>query len=473
MKNVVKILLLLLSLNIVSAQEIFIAKPYLQIGNNPSSTSLQLLWHTADTNSDWSVEVKTSENASWIKMPQPIATKIAVSNIATHYVFHASLTGLEADSIFKYKVLKNNQEVFTSDAKAPVSNSKPYRFVAFGDIGAETLDQKKLAQQAYLANPDFVVVTGDIVYERGLISEYRSKFWPIYNAEKVDTAGVPLMRKIPMIAAVGNHDTDTRDLDKFPDALAYYYYWEQPLNGPKGEEGGKLVPNLIASDANKEVFLAGAGDGYLKMANYSFDYGNAHWTVIDANPYVDFTDKTFQDWVANDLAKSKDATWHFVMFHHPGFNSSIEHYEQQHSRLLSPIFESGKVDVVFNGHVHNYQRSFPLTFKPFGKGTLMVGGKDGKTIRGRVVNGTWKLDKTFDGKKNTTPKGIIYIVTGAGGQELYNPEQQNDADSWQKFTDKFISTVHSLTVADIEGKVLTIKQLDTDGKVLDSFKITK
>lgn len=473
MKNLVKVLLLFLSLNIVSAQEIFIAKPYLQIGNNPSATSLQLLWHTADANNDWSVEVKTNDKASWIKMPQPVATKIAVSNIETHYVFHASLTGLEAGSVFKYKVLKNNQEVFTSEGKAPVSISKPYRFVAFGDIGAETLDQKKLAQQAYLANPDFVVVTGDIVYERGLIAEYRSKFWPIYNAEKVDTAGVPLMRKIPMIAAVGNHDTDTRDLDKFPDALAYYYYWEQPLNGPKGEEGGKLVPNLTASDVNKEAFLTSAGDGYLKMANYSFDYGNAHWTVIDANPYVDFTDKTFQDWVANDLAKSKDATWHFVMFHHPGFNSSIEHYEQQHSRLLSPIFEAGKVDVVFNGHVHNYQRSFPLTFKPFGKGTVMVGGKDGKTVRGRVVNGSWKLDKNFDGKKNTSPKGVIYIVTGAGGQELYNPEQQNDPDSWQKFTDKFISTVHSLTVADVNDKTLTIKQLDVNGKVMDSFKITK
>jgi len=473
MKKIILAFCFLITQNVVKAQEVFIAKPYLQIGNNPSSESLKLLWHTADEAANWSVEFQITKNVTWTKSSNINFVRVAVANIAAHRVYHAEIKGLNAGSTFNYRVLKNNQIVFTSEAKSPVSSSKPYRFVAFGDIGAETTDQKKLAQQAYLANPDFVAVTGDIVYERGLISEYRSKFWNIYNAEKVDTAGSPLMRKVPMIAAVGNHDTDTRDLDKFPDALAYFYYWEQPLNGLQGIEGDAITPKLTASSANRESFTTAAGEAYLKMANYSFNYGNAHWTVIDSNPYVDFTDKNLQEWVANDLAKAKDATWHFVMFHHPGFNSAIEHYEQQHTRLLSPIFEAGKVDVVFNGHVHNYQRSFPLSFKPFGKGTLMIGGKDNKTIRGRVVNGHWTLDKKFDGKKYTKPNGIIYLITGAGGQELYNPEQQKDMDSWQKFTAKFISEVHSLTVADVNHKTMTIKQLDSNGKILDSFTITK
>ena len=142
-------------------------------------------------------------------------------------------------------------------------------------------------------------------------------------------------------------------------------------------------------------------------------------------------------------------------------------------RLLSPIFEAGKVDVVFNGHVHNYQRTFPMTFAPDKKGTLLVGGKDNKQIRGRVVNGKWVLDKSFDGKTNTHPKGVIYVITGAGGQELYNPEQTNDPDSWQKFTQAFISNVHSLTIADVQGKKLTIKQITAAGKELDAFTIVK
>ncbi len=46
---------------------------------------------------------------------------------------------------------------------------------------------------------------------------------------------------------------------------------------------------------------------------------------------------------------------------------------------------------------------------------------------------------------------MIYIVTGAGGQHLYNPEQQDDPASWQEFTYKHISKDHSLTVVEIDG----------------------
>jgi len=63
------------------------------------------------------------------------------------------------------------------------------------------------------------------------------------------------MRSIPFIAAVGNHDADTRDLDKMPDALAYYMYFDQPLNGPVAAEGSAWVPNLKGSEKNKKSFL--------------------------------------------------------------------------------------------------------------------------------------------------------------------------------------------------------------------------
>ncbi len=457
----------------INAQDVFVTKPYLQIGSSPSAQSLKVLWHAADTDAVWAVERKDANSDAWVKSGEPTFTKVAVMGVAAHRVYHASFTGLVAGSRFTYRILKDGKDVFTAQAQASKSVEQPYRFVVMGDIGAETVDQKKLAEQAFLVKPDFVAVPGDIVYENGLISDYTKKFWPVYNADKVGMAGAPIMRSVPFVAAVGNHDADSRDLDKNPDALAYYMYWDQPLNGPTGKEGSAIVPILKGSDANKKAFYDAAGGAYPRMTNFSFDYGNAHWTVLDADTYVDWTDKELTDWVTKDLETSKTATWHFVMFHHPGFNSSKEHYEQQHMRLLSPIFEKNKVDIVFNGHVHNYQRSYPMTFEPIKKGTLLVGGKENKNIRGRVVPGTWVLDKTFDGKTNTIPKGIIYVITGAGGQELYNPEQEKDTDSWQKFTSHFISTVHSLTVADVNGKKVTIRQLDTNGKELDSFTITK
>ena len=477
MNNYFLLILLLLGRMTLAQNEpanpIFIAKPYLQIGRNPSPESLQLLWHAPDATANWSVEQRASKSTSWVKTQPPTSVRVAVAGVEPHRVYHASLTGLKPGSSLGYRVMKDGKEVFAAEAKAPRSANQPYRFVAFADIGAETSIQKRLAARAFLVDPDFVVVPGDIVYERGLISEYRTRFWPIYNADKADSAGAPLIRSVPMMSAPGNHDTDTRDLDKYPGALSYYYYWEQPLNGPLGAEGGPLVPTLTASADNRKAFTDAAGDAYLKMSNYSFDYGNAHWTVIDSNPYVDYTDKAFQDWIANDLASAKNATWRFVMFHHPGFNSAREHFEQQHTRLLAPIFETGNVDVVFTGHVHNYQRSFPMKFVPDKKGVLLVANMGSKTARGRVVNGRWTLDKSFNGKTDTTPQGVIYLVTGAGGQTLYNPEQNNDPDSWQKFTDKFFSNVHSLTVTDVDGKTLTIRQITADGNELDSFKITK
>ncbi len=203
------------------------------------------------------------------------------------------------------------------------------------------------------------------------------------------------------------------------------------------------------------------------MANFSFDYANAHWTVLDSNPYVNWREPELRAWVEHDLDSARGATWRFVAFHHPGLQSAKEHFEQQQMRVLAEVFEKGGVDVVFSGHVHNYQRSFPLRFVP---------GRDaaGKPIRDKsLVGGKWTLDKSFDGRGNTHPLGIIYLVTGAGGQHLYNPEQQDDPTSWQPFTDKFVSKVNSLTVVNVKGPSLTVRQVTADGQELDRFTVEK
>ena len=456
-----------------SSDRHFFTKPYLQIGHHPSPTSLQLVWHTTDTDADWTVEYHQHNTESWAKTAAPDHHRVNVRGSRSHRIYDAALTGLAPGTLFDYRVLKAGNVVFSATGHAPKAPDQPYRFVAFADIGAETTDQKRLAYQAYKANPDLVVVPGDIVYDYGLVSEYRTKFWPIYNADNADKHGAPLLRSVAMVAAPGNHDTETRNLDDKPDALAYYYYWNQPLNGPLGHEGGPLVPALTATAHNRAAFTQAAGEAYPRMTNYSFDYGNAHWTVIDSNPYVDFADSTLVNWVKNDLAAAQQATWRFVMYHHPGFSSSRTHFEQQHMRLLSPLFEAGKVDVVFNGHVHNYQRTFPLRFAPDSNGAQLVAGMGNRMMYGRAVNGQWTLDKAFDGKTNTRPDGIVYLITGAGGQLLYDPEQTNSPASYQPFTSKFISNIHSLTVADVDGKSLKIKQLDVNGKEIDSFTITK
>jgi predicted phosphodiesterase len=451
--------------------ETFLVSPYLQIGASPSSKSLVLLWQLTENKSEWTVEYKSATEKNWNKGSLPLASFVNVAGIPPHYVYRSTLDALVPGGNFTYRVNKNGNTIFSSDAIAPKTTTQAQKFVVFGDIGAGTKEAKEIAEGVYKTKADLILVPGDIVYDYGTIPEYNIRFWPIYNSNS--SAGFPIMQSVPFVAAVGNHDADSRDLDKAPGALAYFHYWDQPLNGPVGKEGGAYVPLLKGSDSNRNAFLEAAGNRYPRMTNFSFNYGNAHWTILDADTYVDWTDKELTDWVAKDLSDSKNMTWHFVLYHHPGFNASIEHYEQQQMRLLSPVFEKGGVDIVFNGHVHNYQRSFPMTFKPVGKGTLLVGGKDNKTIRGRVVSGAWKLDHQYDGVSNTKPNGVIYIVTGAGGQDLYNREQEKDKDSWQPFTDKFISTVHSFTIATLKENTLIVQQVDAKGKILDEFKIIK
>ncbi|HEX6847001.1 MAG TPA: metallophosphoesterase family protein [Chitinophagaceae bacterium] len=463
---------LLISFQFLNAQSDFLVKPYLQIGESPSPQSMQLLWHTSMANDSWLVEYKPSTAGEWAKSQHQTSSKVSVTGIDPFVVYSALMTGLVPGSTFQYRVSRNGNVVFIAEAKSLKSPEQSYRIAVSGDMGAGSNTAKKIAYEIYKAKPDMIAIAGDIVYNRGLISEYKTRFWPVYNKDIADTLGAPLMRSIPFVAAVGNHDALTRDVNNFPDALAYYHFWDQPSNGPGGKEGGAFVPTLNGSEANKKAFYEGAGEKYPRMTNFSFDHGNAHWTIIDSNPYVDWSDSTLRDWLTKDLAAAADATWRFVMYHHPCFNSSRAHYEQQQMRLISPILEKGNVDIVFAGHVHNYQRTYPLTFKPDNLGSQLVAGANNiKT--GRVVNGYWSLDKSFDGKRDTKPNGIIYIVTGAGGQGLYNPEQTKDKDSWQKFTVKFESRVHSYTVMDVNGSTLVLKQLDINGREVDRVKITK
>jgi hypothetical protein len=142
----------------------FVVKPYLQIGRNPGPTNLTLMWHTADENVNWDVEWRMPKSQTWVRAEPPKRTKVAVTGITPRLILNSNLVNLESGKRFEYRLLKNGQPVFQSDAIAPKSAGQPYRFVAFGDVGAGTPEQKKMAERAWLSKPDMVVVPGDIVY---------------------------------------------------------------------------------------------------------------------------------------------------------------------------------------------------------------------------------------------------------------------------------------------------------------------
>jgi hypothetical protein len=451
----------------------FVVDPYLQLGDAPTITStatMQVLWQAKDDDDDnkagWSVDYRPEGATTWRHSDRPSMRRIAVGQVEPHRIYKATLTGLRPGGRFEYRVNRDDRPVFSSNAQARKGPDQPIRFVAFGDCGANTSGQRAVAYQTHLARPDFVFIAGDIVYSRGQDSEYREKFWPIYNAaEAAPAVGAPLLRSTLFVAAPGNHDIATGDLKTYPDGLAYFYNWSQPMNGPGLAAGDANTTRLEGPEANRRAFLEAAGDAFPRMANFSFDNGNTHWVVLDSNPYADWTTTELRSWVERDLTAAKQATWRIVAFHHPGFNSSRKHFSEQRMRRMAETFESGEVDLVISGHVHNYQRTYPLKFVP-------ESSKAAKKKSGEV-GGRWSLDRSFDGAARSRPDGVIYLVTGGGGANLYDPEQQDDPGTWQEFTHKFLAKMHSLTIVDADGPTLKVRQVSSTGEEVDRFTMTK
>jgi acid phosphatase type 7 len=457
---------------------VFQVKPYLQPGDTPSSgsnggDSLALIWQTDDRDAAWSVEVRGDTGGTWTPAAPPSSRRVAVEGMPPFRLYRATLEGLAPGSEFAYRVRRGGNPVFEARARARTAAGAAQRFVVFGDAAAGTSEQRAVALQAFQARPDYLVIVGDVVYMRGRVSEYLDHFFPVYNADRPSASGgVPLLRSVLCYAVPGNHDLVECDLDKFPDGAAYYYYWAPPGNGPLTALGAPGTPQLKGSDARRRAFLTAVGPAFPRAGCYSFDHGGAHWTVLDSNAYADLTDPALLAWLEADLAApaARAARWRFAAFHHPAFHSSRAHKDDQRMRLIAPALERGKVDLVFSGHVHNYQRSRPIRFAP---DPLPPGSHGAPYGPGGQVGGVLTLDRTYDGVHQTWPDGIIYIVTGGGGARLYDPRQGDVPGSWQPYTVRFVSSVHSLTVVDVDPRALTVRQVADDGRELDHFVVTR
>lgn len=460
---------------------LFTAQPYIQPG--PKSTlkdgdeSMVLAWQTEDKDATFTVEYGESPNAF---KTAKVAYQLRIAKVSTPTAtddgrgrrnYSAVLSGLKLQTKYFYKAMMNGKllaEGYFTTRKKPGTKT---RFVAFGDNAHGGPGERAVAFHAYNAHPDFIMNTGDNVYSSGLDHEYAKNFFPVYNCDVPSAEnGAPLLRTVAFYSVMANHDVTDRspegavcNFDTRPGSLAYYTHLHLPMNGPE-----KLAkPTRILGDT--KVFLACAAKRYPQMANYSYDYGDIHFLCLDSNTYINPRDKGLQEWIEKDL-KSTKAAWKFVVYHHPAFNVGAVHYREQHMRHLSPLFEKNGVDMVLNGHEHNYQRTMPLKFEPSAQ----------QPEKGLMVPGTFTVDREFDGKTNTKPKGILYITTGAGGNGLYEPQVTDKPEEWLHPEDnnvayaaRVVSNIHSFTLFDVEKTRLTMTQIDETGKEIESITITK
>jgi acid phosphatase type 7 len=173
---------------------------------------------------------------------------------------------------------------------------------------------------------------------------------------------------------------------------------------------------------------------------YSFKYNNAEFFVIDSNKSPKPGDEQYT-WLEKQLAAST-ATWKFCYHHHPCYNSDADDYGNTwkgHTTNISPntkpliaLYEKYNVDMALNGHIHFYERTWP--------------------IRGGKVD-----------QKN----GIVYLTSGCGGGKLETTEPTPAFFKNQGRVDFHFCyfTIHE--------KTLECHVFDHEGRLFDRFSIRK
>jgi len=468
--------------SLARGKPVFTALPYVQPGDNSRLLADRertvLAWQTDDRPADFTVVYGPTPRYGHAARVS-VARRGSGVGAEARLNYAAEFAGLALGARYHYRVSLGGQVIAEGFFTTRKPRGVPARFVSFGDNSVGEPSERAIACQAWRARPDFVMNTGDNVYGSGLDHEYARHFFPVYNADRAEPGiGAPLLRSIPFYTVIANHDVTgltaehhpAADFDVHPDSLGYFTNMHLPLNAPVHPQPTPIV----GAAARLEAFRACAGARYPRMANYSFDYGDGHFLCLDSNLYLDPTDPSFQRWMSDDLAGT-DAAWKFVVYHHPAFNVGLEHYTEQHMRVLSPLFERHGVSIVFSGHEHNYQRTRPLRFAPARTNAAARLG-----VSDRLVPGTFTLDQAFDGRRHTRPDGVIYRTTGAGGNRLYDPDFTGRPAAWLRpedgnvpYVERLVSDRHSLTVVDMDAARLVVRQLDGQGKELDRLRIER
>jgi predicted MPP superfamily phosphohydrolase len=138
---------------------------------------------------------------------------------------------------------------------------------------------------------------------------------------------------------------------------------------------------------------------------YSFDYQNVHFTVMsDYLPYEAGSEQyTF---VQNDLAKAAadpNIDWIVIVHHDQEYASTKIHEipdENEWKEAYHPLFEQYNIDLVLQGHQHNYQRTYPIKY-------------DSDTPISPII--TERNRST-----NTNPEGQIFLTVGTAGASLHS-----------------------------------------------------
>ena len=240
----------------------------------------------------------------------------------------------------------------TTLATTLTAAAAPPVIVAAGDIASEGNGDARTARLVRRLNPDHVLTLGDNVYESGTAQQFRDYYHPTWGRFRAKTWPSP-----------GNHDYGTGQ------ASGYFAYF------------GSRAP----------------------AKNYTFMVGT--WRVVSLDTWSNR--EAAHTFLRRTLTKDHHGC-ELVYWHQPRWSSG-EHGSDAHVAAIWRLAVRMGVDVVLNGHDHDYERFAPLNAfgKPSPNGTReFVVGTGGVGLRGfgQPIRGT---------REQITSLGVLRMQLGA------------------------------------------------------------
>ncbi len=153
------------------------------------------------------------------------------------------------------------------------------------------------------------------------------------------------------------------------------------------------------------MFNIGAAEGSATITGcyYSFDWGDAHFAVLNSNDMYPMSASQI-NWLKNDM-NSSDAQWKIVLMHRALYSAgkNINKPDTVIMRnLLLPVIDELGIDVVFAGHDHMYMRTEPV--------------KGEKVQEAETITEIWKGESTTFA---LNPDGTTHILPSTAGTKRY------------------------------------------------------
>ncbi len=249
-----------------------------------------------------------------------------------------ALRGLAPGATYQAQVLLGSQEAgfaqprFSGEAWDPVrfstaSEKVPLRVGILGDASFGDEATTQLVNLMASQDLDFVIHTGDVVYETDssdLVNSYVRNFYLPF---------APLLHEMPVYTVLGNHDYDA--VLRWQGA-PFYDYAFPPFTDP-----------VFSYPATRR------GNQY-----YAVAYQGVQFLFLDSQTFYGVEVRADQQaWLEERLA---DTRFRFTIpiFHVAPYSSSVVHPDDGKPVKLTwnPLFEQFGVPVSFSGHFHHYER---------------------------------------------------------------------------------------------------------------------